>query len=58
MLAATGHDRQLASHVRGAVRCGALPADVHAALDAVEDLVEPASMARARDVARRFTREG
>ncbi|MGD2019226.1 MAG: carboxymuconolactone decarboxylase family protein [Planctomycetota bacterium] len=58
MLAATGHDRQLASHVRGAVRCGALPTDVHAALDAVEDLVEPARMARARDVARRFTREG
>ena len=58
MLAATGHDRQLASHVRGAVRCGADPMEVEAALDAVEDLVHPGDMKRARDVAARFTRPG
>jgi len=58
MLAATGHDRQLASHVRGAVRCGAAPMEVEAALDAVEDLVRPEDMERARDVAARFTQPG
>ncbi len=56
MLAATGHDRQLASHARGAIRCGADPREVMAALDAVEDLVPAARMERARDVAARFTR--
>lgn len=56
MLAATGHDRQLASHARGAIRCGAEPHEVAAALDAVEDLVPPARMERARDVTARFTR--
>ncbi len=56
MLAATGHDRQLASHVRGAVRCGATPAQVSDALDAVEDLVPSEHMKRARDVTARFTR--
>jgi len=56
MLAATGHDRQLASHARGAIRCGAEPHEVTAALDAVEDLVSAARMERARVVAARFTR--
>ena len=56
MLAATGHDRQLASHARGAIRCGAEPQEVTAALDAVEDLVPSARMQRARDVTARFTR--
>ena len=55
MLAATGHDRQLASHVRGAIRCGVAAADLHAALDAVQDLVGTERMARARDVAARFS---
>jgi 4-carboxymuconolactone decarboxylase len=58
MLAATGHDRQLASHVRGAVRCGATPTEISDALDAVEDLVSPECMERARDVAARFTGTG
>ena len=56
MLAATGHDRQLASHARGAIRCGAEPQEVTAALDVVEDLVPSARMQRARDVTARFTR--
>jgi len=56
MLAATGHDRQLASHARGAIRCGADPDEVSAALDAVEDLVPGTRMERARDVVARFTR--
>jgi 4-carboxymuconolactone decarboxylase len=52
-LAALGQERQLASHVRGALRCGATPAEVSAALDGVEDLVEPAFPGRL-DGARRL----
>lgn len=55
MLAATGHDRQLASHARGAIRCGADPAEVTDALDAVEDLVPGDRLKQAREVAARFT---
>lgn len=40
-LAALGQERQLASHARGALRCGATAEDLDLALDAVEDLVEP-----------------
>ncbi|MEM9799434.1 MAG: carboxymuconolactone decarboxylase family protein [Planctomycetota bacterium] len=55
-LAATGHERQLASHVRGAIRCGASQGDVHAALTAVEDALGPERLERARAVAERFAR--
>jgi alkylhydroperoxidase/carboxymuconolactone decarboxylase family protein YurZ len=54
-LAALGQERQLASHVRGALRCGATSADVHAALDAVLDLIGPERHAAARRIAARFT---
>lgn len=53
-LVATGHDRQLASHVRGAVRCGARPEDVVAVLDAIAEDVPAENMERARQVASRF----
>ncbi|MDF1799356.1 MAG: carboxymuconolactone decarboxylase family protein [Planctomycetota bacterium] len=49
-LAALGQDRQLAGHARGAVRCGAAPAALVAALDTVADLLSPDSLARARRV--------
>jgi alkylhydroperoxidase/carboxymuconolactone decarboxylase family protein YurZ len=39
-LAALAQPRQLASHARGAVACGADPADLRAALAAVEDLLD------------------
>ena len=39
-LAALGQDRQLASHARGALRCGATAEVLAAALEAVEDLIE------------------
>ena len=56
MLAATGHDRQLASHTRGAVRCGAAPEDVTAVLEAISVRVDPERLSRARDVVARFAR--
>lgn len=55
-LAATGHDRQLASHVRGAVRCGARPDDVIEVVDLLDGLIPAARLERAREVARRFAR--
>ncbi len=56
MLAATGHDRQLASHARGAARFGATSEQVLNVLAEIEDLVEPSRWERARDVATRFAR--
>jgi len=56
-LVTQGQERQLASHVRGAVRLGAEPAEVRAVVEALADLVEPACLARAREVAARFGRE-
>lgn len=56
-LAALGQDRQLASHARGAVRCGAASEDVLAALEAVRDLIEPSRYERARDVLEHFARD-
>jgi alkylhydroperoxidase/carboxymuconolactone decarboxylase family protein YurZ len=53
-LAALGQERQLASHARGARRCGAAGADVHAALEAAGDLIEPGRLAAARRVLERF----
>lgn len=55
-LAATGHDRQLASHVRGAVRCGAPPAAVLEVIELLEGLIDAERAERAREVAARFTR--
>lgn len=55
-LAALGQERQLASHARGAVRCGAGSADVAAVLDVLADVVPPARLARARGVLARFAR--
>ncbi|MFN0006358.1 MAG: carboxymuconolactone decarboxylase family protein [Planctomycetota bacterium] len=40
-LAALGQERQLASHARGALRCGATAEELDAALGLVEDQVEP-----------------
>lgn len=54
-LAVQAQDRQLASHARGAMRLGATPTEVRAALEAVADLVEPDALARARDVVAAFT---
>jgi alkylhydroperoxidase/carboxymuconolactone decarboxylase family protein YurZ len=53
-LAALGQERQLASHARGARRCGASSADVHAALEAVADLIAPERLETARRVLARF----
>ncbi|MGK0482625.1 MAG: alkylhydroperoxidase/carboxymuconolactone decarboxylase family protein YurZ [Planctomycetota bacterium] len=53
-LAATGHDRQLASHVRGAVRCGARPEDVMNVLDFVDGAIPEERLKRAREIAGRF----
>lgn len=49
-----GQPRQLASHSRGAVRCGADPAGVHAILDVVGDLVHPDRIVEARRVLEKF----
>ena len=53
-LLALGQDRQLASHARGAVRCGATPESVAAVPDAVIDLVPDAHLSRGREVLERF----
>lgn len=53
-LAALGQERQLASHARGSLRVGANAAELHATLDAIEDLVEPARLEQARRVVARF----
>ena len=55
-LLALGQDRQLASHARGAVRCGAAPALVAAVPDCVSDLVPSAYLTRGRAVLERFAR--
>ncbi|MCY2961618.1 MAG: carboxymuconolactone decarboxylase family protein [Planctomycetota bacterium] len=55
-LAVLGQERQLASHARGAVRCGASPAEIAAVIEAVADLGTPEGMESARQVVRRFAR--
>lgn len=55
-LAVLGQERQLASHARGAVRCGATPAEVEAVVEAVADLAGPEHATAARAVVRRFAR--
>ena len=54
MLAATGQDRQLASHARGAVRCGADASEVMDVLEAIADLMDPSDVERARAVIAKF----
>lgn len=53
-LAALGQDRQMASHARGALRCGATSAEVSAALEAVADLIDAQRLERARQVIAHF----
>jgi len=55
-LAALDQDRQLASHVRGAVHCGAAPDEVAATIEAIADLLREDSLRRARRVVERFLR--
>lgn len=50
-----GTDRQLASHARGAVRCGASAEDVLAVAQVVREGVEPEAWERSRAVLERFT---
>lgn len=56
-LAVTHQERQLMSHARGAVRCGASSQEVVATLDLVEDLIDPDHLPRLREVVSRFARE-
>jgi len=53
-LAALGQERQLASHVRGTLRCGGTRAELEEALGALEGLAEPARLDHARRVLERF----
>ena len=55
-LAALGQDRQLASHVRGSLRCGATVTQVHSALDTIADLVDEEHLKTARKVVNRFAK--
>ncbi len=55
-LAITAHERQLAGHARGAVRCGAAREEVAAALTLVERWTPPSFRQRARDLAAEFAR--
>jgi alkylhydroperoxidase/carboxymuconolactone decarboxylase family protein YurZ len=56
-LAALGQDRQLLSHARGALRCGASGGELDGVLDAVADLLEPGGLKRARRIVSRVRRE-
>jgi 4-carboxymuconolactone decarboxylase len=53
-LAALGQERQLASHARGAVRCGATRAEIDQALACVADWLGPEHLASARRVVEKF----
>lgn len=55
-LAASGQARQLASHVRGSLRCGATASQVHGVLDAITELVSEDDLAAAKRVVARFAR--
>lgn len=56
-LAALDQDRQLASHARGALRCGATPKDVQQALEAIEDLLPDAANKRIAGILARFAQK-
>lgn len=49
-LTATAQTRQLASHTKGALRCGATPAQIHAVLDAIETRISYDALRAARQV--------
>jgi 4-carboxymuconolactone decarboxylase len=53
-LASLGQSRQLASHVRGAERCGATRAEIDGVLEAIADLLTPERVMRARTIVERF----
>lgn len=53
-LAATDQDRQLASHARGSLRCGATVDEVRASVEAVRDLIGDDRTTRALRVLERF----
>ncbi|MCA8978894.1 MAG: carboxymuconolactone decarboxylase family protein [Planctomycetes bacterium] len=53
-LAALGQERQLASHARGALRCGARFDALEDCLDAVRDLMSSERHERALRIAERF----
>ena len=53
-LAALGQDRQLASHVRGGLRCGATAGELRDALEAVHDLIGERELRHAQRVVDRF----
>lgn len=53
-LAALGQDRQLASHARGALRCGAAFEELESCLGAVRDLMTEERLDRALRIAERF----
>jgi 4-carboxymuconolactone decarboxylase len=53
-LAALGQERQLASHLRGAVRCGATPADLSATLESVRTIIGPTRCDAALALAARY----
>lgn len=48
--AAAGQDRQLHSHLHGALNAGATPEEVNAVLDALADLITPTNLARYRQL--------
>jgi len=53
-LAALGQERQLASHVRGTLRCGGTREEIESALAGLTDLVEPERLEHARRVIEHF----
>jgi len=53
-LAVSGQDRQLASHTRGALFCGATQAEIRATLEVIEPWMSAERRTRARAVVERF----
>ncbi len=53
-LAVLDQERQLAAHIRGALRLGATAEELGAALDAVADLLDEEALRRARELLVRF----
>ncbi len=56
-LAALGQDRQLASHVRGGLHCGASADELRDALETVGDLIGDRNLQHAQRVVTKFTRQ-
>jgi len=54
-LAALGQERQLASHARGSLRCGATHEELMCALEGVADLMPAENWQRARRLVERFS---